>query len=753
MKRNILAGLCVLVAFGGVFMTPAVRALDVSETHPLFVFTTPVPADNTPQSFSATLQNAWTALPEFYQAHAAITVPHIDAPLPERSEWTNANLAQLKSAGIPLAVSIANGSRKQYFLPDFVENLLNANPTIEALVVENFQFDTQNVNGDLDPQGTDPHIEWLKYIVTVVAKQNKKIIIRLDEINPILFTSNPAYKSLYDTLLANRDSVVLVYVQGGPHTILGNSALMGLWLEGAIGQWGIAMDSTAYSKAGFIKPGQFGATSPDSTTPAPSSNLYRAWLLNGAMIGASTYYFDNSDELWAGTQTRFWGQAIAPTLLELVQKGYIVRGDLAKRSAPVGYRVKPATTWTQFEENLVDLDPVFYQGRMIAAAYGVELPGQIPEWIPNTGRHYYIPILSPYASEDVLFSFEEVMMPGAVLTTTAWTDRLNGYYKADGTGAAFIKKVGRAFFIFNTRENIDEEQSYSLPDVPAPMHDISATREGTTITITWPFREGDVSYNVYRVVDPNLDAMHAAEFIEIARNVDTRTFLDEGIAPGETVVYSVTTLTNESAPVTGTVAYGEYKVISAVESRRDGFALVEPYTMRSRTVNGIPDPPSLATEAHSWRVAPDSTEDHVIRAAEAISTMLDEFAARYKNEDLDGLMNLISDAYTDEAGTSKPVLRDLVETLFALFKAGPVHRQIRSWNLNDFEFSGEIIVNCYMELSALEIDDTLVPHPVRAMPRTGTREFEITFYEHHDGSWKIKKTNPPLLRVRDIATR
>jgi hypothetical protein len=752
MKRMALS-----IFFSGVVSllcgTGSVFGIEVSQSHPFFVFPAPESAVGTSEAQADLLGSVWADLPEFYRNHSAMMVQHVDSDMETREEWTRTILKSTKSSTIPLTLGIANGIRNHYYLPPAIEKFLAGYPNIQALYVEDFQFGSTGQDGDLAALRIEPQIEWLKIVISLATKFDKKLIIRLDELNPLILMSNPTYRSLYETILVNKNNVILIYPQGGVHTILGNTALMGLWLEGAIGNWGVSMQSSASSKAGFVAPGAFGKSSSDNTTPAQSTFVYRGWLLSAAMAGATTYVFDDPSELWAGTHTRFWGQSIAPTLLELVQKGYVARQDLVKRNAPVAYRVKTAVTWTEFEQNLVDLDPVFHEGHLMRGAYGVELPGQIPEWIPNTGKYYFIPILSPYALDDVLFSFKEVMMPGAVVNAAAWPERLSSYYTSDGEGTAFTKKVGRAFFVFHTHENGDETQSYSLSGIPAPLYDISATRQGDKVTVDWPFREGDVSYSVYRAVNPNLDAMHNVEFLEVAHRIDSRSFVDEGISPGETVIYSVTALTNERTTLSGTVNSGDYKVFSAVESRRDAFALIEPYTMRSRSVNGIPDPYTEVIELHPWWSIPVSVQEHVQRASESISNTFQEFATHYQQENIEELMELFSDDYMDSSGVSKKVMRELFSVLFAQNMAGPLHRQFRDWNLNDFEFSGEIIVNAFVQMTALAESEVLISPSSRSFSESGNAEFEITFFEHHDGSWKIKKTEPPILQVSDIVAR
>ncbi|HIG27363.1 MAG TPA: hypothetical protein EYQ50_06030 [Verrucomicrobiales bacterium] len=94
------------------------------------------------------------------------------------------------------------------------------------------------------------------------------------------------------------------------------------------------------------------------------------------MTGASTYWFHEPNELWAGMQSRYWAQVIAPTLVELVRRGYIARKDLVARKAAVAYRLNASTTWSEFEANLADLDPVFHDGTLMQAAYNVSPDGK-----------------------------------------------------------------------------------------------------------------------------------------------------------------------------------------------------------------------------------------------------------------------------------------------------------------------------------------------------------------------------------------
>ncbi|MFP6582526.1 MAG: hypothetical protein VCD00_08190 [Candidatus Hydrogenedentota bacterium] len=732
----------------GLTLIGSAQALDVSHEDPLFVFPAPVPVVDTAEAYVGSITDAWTALPEFFQGHAAISIPHRSVPLDDRVARLIATLDGLKTSAVPVVPTIAFGPTKEFLMFEAVNGLLATYPNIKAIHVERIQFDADLDAGDLSILSVDPLQLWLEGIINIVSKSNVKLIVELDGLNPLILMSHPRYRALYQTMTKHTDKIIFTYRQGDYHTLSGNSALMGLWLEGAIGNWGVALDSAAYTQAGFVAPGRLGFNVLSGAMPPA---LYRAWILNGAMTGASTYWFHEPNELWAGMQSRYWAQVIAPTLVELVRRGYIARKDLVARKAAVAYRLNASTTWSEFEANLADLDPVFHDGTLMQAAYNVSPDNPNPEWTPNSGTHYWIPILSPNAPEDTLFSFKEVFTPGAVLDVASWRERLADHYPAAVGNGAFVQKVGRAQFVVHTQENLYEAQAYTLPNAPAPLHDITATREGSKVTIAWPFREGDLSYSVYRIEEPELDTLRPDDFIEIAGGIDTRNYIDENIAPGSSVAYSVTAVTNEQAPQSGVVNFGDYLMTSGVESRVDGFAFVEPYTMRGRTVNGfgVSDISELP-ERQSWSRIPDDIEEHVVVAYGATETTLHELANALQEGRVDEAMSLFTEDFSDAEGSNRQGLGNLLRAFMNSHSIAAVPHQVYEWENNDFEFSGELIATAYFRMVTRPKDPALVAIPIQSLPPLETALLRFTFYEDFNGDWKIKRIEPPLIRLTDL---
>jgi hypothetical protein len=779
--RIVVLSLLVLVA-------PIAQAVENTQDHPLFVYQAPTPAVNTPLAHGQSIQGAWFELSEFFQAHGAINLPQQALAQVDRQAWTTAILEQLKDSKVPLIPTICDGPAQRFESIELIESWLKAYSNVEAVHVKQPQFTTATTHGELTPPNNDPLSAWLTGAIQLTKRHQRKLILELDGLNPHILMSHPQYKALYDSILKHQEFVTVLYTQGGQHTILGNTALMGLWLEGAISQWGMSIQPGSYAEAGLRSPGLFGSTGRAPSTP-PS--LYRAWILNGAMTGATTYWFNNADELWAGTQPRYWAQSIAPTLLDITREGYIARKDLVQRNALVAYRLNPASTSAEFTPTLNDIDGVFHEGRMIHAAYGMEQPGQVPEWIPNIGTHYWIPILSAYAVDDILFAFKEVFLPGSFPTIAAWQERLKPHYAPDGQGSAFIQKVGRAYFIMHTRENAYAAQTYRISGLPAPLHDINATREGSKVTLNWPFREGDVSYTIYRLNKPNLNAIHTEDFVEIATGLDSRSYTDENVSPGETVLYSVTALTNERSQWEGSINYGDYQVISAVKSRIDAFAMLEPYTMRSRPVNGIPRQSTGLPESQPTWIAPTPDNAEALAASEGIARTLHAFSLAFTDEDLIALMPFIHDDYTDEAGTSKALLGSLIQALFMRYQVAPLSHQIQSWEkiaapevsvpstsitppngplsstttIESFDLSNTvptpilapiaasgacIRVSAYLRILATTDDKAFFPHPIVTFPKANNPLFNITFKQNGQQQWAIQEISPPLLQVGDL---
>jgi hypothetical protein len=141
-----------------------------------------------------------------------------------------------------------------------------------------------------------------------------------------------------------------------------------------------------------------------------------------------------------------------------------------------------------------------------------------------------------------------------------WTDVIAKVSQQIGEGSAFITEVGKYLFVFNSSEHQIQRQSYKVT-LPLSVRKFTASRVEGGIQLSWGFREGDVSYQIYRKYQPD------AEYELVARGIEAHQWKDTTLEPSRAVSYSITALTTEQEVLEGFVNPVEYKVFSLVESR------------------------------------------------------------------------------------------------------------------------------------------------------------------------------------------
>jgi len=722
------------------------HALDlepIPAERPWLIFRAPAPGEGDTLAYADNLKQLWSQIPDSLHPFAAC---ELAGPRTATAGWGDRLkdvVNELQFGDIPTVLSITNSPQTAMPLAD-LRALFEQFAIIRGVHVSGLTFGDYPEFAAADPMGTPPQAAWLASVIDLAAQYSRRVIIELDGLAWIDLMANTRNQPVLDAMRQYPAVVVPMNGQHGPHSVVASSATMGLWLEGSAAQWGIASDSGWYAAAALVEPGVFGPRPGVTMPPA----FYRAMLLNGAMAGATVYRFPLADDLWAGANKRYWDEALEPTLRELVDKGFIARKDLVQEKAHVAYRLNAAASPAEREANLDDLDPIFHAGRMLQGAYTVELPGQAPELILNTGHFYWIPVLSPTAGDAALQQFKEVILPGALLDASAWRERLLTHYRPDGNGTAFIARVGRGIFVMHTRENFYEEQPFALAAVPAPVRGVSARRAAGGSELSWPFREGDVFYRVYRRELPS------TRWEPVSGDIDSLSFLDTTPPDStKTIAYAVTALTSETEPMEGTVNFGDYLVINAVESRIVEQAVLEPST---NATTSVPPPPSAEARPAAqpfWPNLEDLTGDQLF-AAQGIAGQLDAFEAAYRRGDAAASAAVYAPGYEDSAGWNADYVRAAYGLYFALFRPGPVHKQIRAWDftgLASTDREPRVAVRVYWRMTGQRRDFSAqrLPGGEVALPPSPIGEVDFTFVKSGE-QWLVARTEPPLPRLEDF---
>ncbi|MCH8204025.1 MAG: hypothetical protein IID09_02620 [Candidatus Hydrogenedentes bacterium] len=740
-KRTTFAALCAFLVAGPA-MAIATLSDPISSERPLFVFA--APGEDAPDSLAHAdrFLSAWQSLPESLRPFCAL---ELESPVTDEAFWPDRFrdvLREMQFSSIPVVVKIANGDPRAFYPLTDLAQLLEEFTTIRGLHVEGLAFNEYYTFGEMDPLGIPPQTKWLMGAIEVAGQYGRLITIQLDELHWPRIMSNAWCKPLYDTIRNHKANVIPLNGQRGPQNVTRSSALLGLWLEDAVDQWGLECSSDWYREARFIEPGVFGAAGEGVRMPP---TFYRAMVLNGAMAGAAVYRFDRAEDLWFGASRYYWDDVILPTLTEIVERGYIARKDLVQRKVRIAYRLNPAQSAEEFRANLADIDAVYGEGHMLKGAYGVERPGQVPELVLNTGRYYWLPILSPYALDEALRQFEEVILPGALLDAQSWRERLDLYYAPDGGGEAFVSRIGRGIFVMHTRENLYEEQSFQLAALPAPVRAITAERLEHGIRLSWPFREGDLFYRVYRRVLPETD------YTLLASDVDARHYVDETAGNAGTVAYTVTALTNEREPYEGTINYGDFLVFNTVESRFDEEVLLDAFTRTASSTKIVPPQDERPKTQEWWPTGLEGFDENEAFVARAVAARIEEWEQAYQAEDLDRVTGLYAEDYEDAFGRGIEYVRTAYDLLFKLYRAGQMHRQIRSWDLSGYSKSGEVGLVLYCRFTAIDEVQSKGRYadlPV-SFPDIPSGEVQLLFAQR-DGAWRILRTDPPLPHMDDF---
>jgi hypothetical protein len=707
----------------------------------LFLFQAPGDGSGDISIYAETITAAWASLPNARKPFSAmvITVPGSEAET-RHVRYTNL-LKVLQAAEIPVVVHLADANPRQVYPLALAEELVAQFTCIKGIEATNLAFDEYSPFSGGDDLGMPPNVRWLAGATNLAARYGRFIAIRLDGPGWIHVMANAQCRPLIDTFRGCSAYVVPLVGYSGGSTIAQQGALMGLWLEGAVAQWGAAPTSDWYANAGLVEPGVFGVA---ADGPGMPPSLYRAMVLNGALGGASVYAFPQARDLWAGDQVRYWTGAIQPVLNEITNRGLIASKDFVAQKVRVAYQLGASRTSQEFQLNLRDLDGVRDEGLMLKGAYGMERPGQIAELVPNSGRHYWVPTLSPYAPSDILGALPRIVKPASMPSPESWTELLDQYLGPDGSGSAFIVRVGRGVFVMHTRESHYEEQSFAIPSLPAPVRGVTARRSETSVTIEWPFREGDASYSVFKRIYP------AGEFTEVAKNIDERTWIDPATDPAQAVAYAVTALTNEKEPYEGTVNFGDYLAFSFVESRIEEEVVLTDLVSQSQG-RPLEGPLDILPKNQNWWPSYEGVSGEQRSVAEAIVARIEQWDEAFVSENLDGVMDLYGTEYRDPQWWQFQYAKRAYQWFFERYGACKMTRQIRAWDFAAFETKGEVRILLYCRFTGTAISDPTGRFAGQKVwfPRDEKGEVWLTF-ANREGAWRIERSDPALPNFADI---
>lgn len=635
--------------------------------------------------------------------------------------------------GIPLVFQIAGPDENVVFPLDVVESLLREFPTIKGIMmVETSYNDYSHFSGGMQ-YAMAHHARYAIDAIKLAARYGKFFTCQLAHANFLYIMAGELNRPLYETFRQYRDYVIPQHemnVPWGMHQA--HTEPLGMWLEGAVANWGIEPQSWYWSDAEYGGPEDF--THGDLAMMPPG--VYRQMILTGVTAGATVYSFEPPDDLLNGQRSYHWREAIYPTMMEVIKQRLIPTREEVLRKTRVAYQFAAASTPEEMHRNLRDVNEILDEGNMIRGTYGVYDKGLEYEFIPNTGRYYWIPLLSPYAPPEVLRRFASAIRPGKLETPEQFTAHFNRFYRGDGEGTACIMSIGRATYVMQTHENLYEEQTYSI-SLPARPRGLRVRVTSGGIALTWDRRPGDKSYTVWR-------STASTDFKRInSRPITDTGYLDAHASAGVAAWYAVSAVTTARETISGTVNLHDALIFSNVDSLLSE-AVAAP---------GVAPLAPPAPDARPKRPGLDDRLDGLTPEQRAIGAEIASRVHQWRNallaQDLPTVLDMYSRDYRDPEGyTHESVVRSF-QWYFRRYEH-PFGRVVfLNWDFTGWQSEGLVGVHVYAVFRGVSVAEEN-PDDLMHFPRDRAHGTMLWWRKEADGKWRLVNTDPPLPSLDEL---
>jgi hypothetical protein len=654
---------------------------------------------------------------------------------------------ELQTADVPANIQFADPHDEYVFDPVCVEKLTQEYPCIKSYTITEMRFEyyrTFNVPRYAVP----PETLYAMDIIKMAAKYGKHVSVSLQDLKWMHIGADELNQPLVDVVYDHRDYVLAVNEHIGPRHLPRQTSVWGFWIAGAVRHWGVEPQSWWFENGRMITPGVFGQREPDNTRIMPPL-LYRAMILQAALLGATVYQFEPFWDLFDYDNSHCWRDVIYPTLMEVIRERLIPSREQVMAKTKVAYQYKLSRNINEFHENMRDVDWISDEGLLAEAAYGLWARYLEHELIPNKGKHFFIPLLPPKTPQAVLDSFERVIQPGTCDSVAAYEALLAQHYpQPDGEGSACIMSINDHVYVMQTHENLYERQSYEI-DLPQALRGLAARRVPEGVVLSWDADAGASAYHIHRA-ELGPDSGPRLPLSLIGDAVET-TWCDRTAQPGESYAYGVSATTTTREKVTGYVNYLDYLVFSQRTSRMSGLVAVE----ADGAVHPVPSEPARDTRPASQVVYPtfDGADGPHKLAAEQIVTRIDQFKAAYEARDWRALTELYSVRYQDPNGYHREYVGRAWKFWLWRYNRTCFLRQIRYWDFGEYERTGAVRVRMFALCRAMRRDDQPFGygyHGTCRIPRHLDEEVVFTWAREEDMAWRIIATEPALPNFQEM---
>ena len=256
--------------------------LTISREHPLIILYGPGTAELTIK--------CWQHLPADLKRYCVVTMDPAALDLGQRIESWRRMLRIVQRERIPIALQVC-GDEAEWTTPlGAIETLLKEFSCIKIVqIVEVRCAFYSRFAGDLD-MAIPPNLRYIGEVLKLCGKYGKHLSLQI-QADMVHLGSDRLAGPLRELFRAYNEYFLPQNECIGPSYYATQTATWGLWLAGYCRNWGMEPQWWWWTKGEsyFIRPGVFGVEAELETAEDQYARLYRAFIIEAALMGATVF--------------------------------------------------------------------------------------------------------------------------------------------------------------------------------------------------------------------------------------------------------------------------------------------------------------------------------------------------------------------------------------------------------------------------------------------------------------------------------